>query len=443
MQNSALSPRDTSDLSPSELRAEIDRLTFFIQATMDLAYEWELDSNMVIVSERLAKVLGYTSQKTPYENLIKSINVDHRSLHKDATASHFKNDRHRVVLEYPLLDDAGNLRWVAENGIAMRNDKGVAVRYVATLKDITPRKMAEADMLESSARLMAIMENTSSPISLKDLDGRYVLVNDIYCTKQGLMRHEVIGKTAYDLFEKDVADEMTAQDQAVMKSREPIPFELSSREADDEVHTFISDRFPIFSADGALIGVGSLNTDITERKQMEAALRTSEQEMRLLAATDPLTGTRNRRSFFEIGNGELARSRRYNRALTLLMMDIDHFKNFNDTYGHAAGDVVLKAFADECMRTLREQDTLGRLGGEEFGVVLPEIDVDTAVVIAERLRQNLMDLETVVDDKALKFTVSIGVGACGPSDKTIDAALNEADGALYRAKQSGRNRVSK
>lgn len=442
MHTSALSPRDTSELSRSELRAEIDRLTFFINATMDLAFDWDLETNTVHVSEALAKILGCVSQPVSHQDFLNFIHVDHRSPHQDATASHFKNDRHRVVLEYPFLENDGNLRWVAENGIAMRNIDGKPLRYVATLKDVSPRKMAEADLFESNARLLAIMENTSSPITLKDTEGRYVLVNDIFCIKRGLKRHEVIGKTAYDLFEKDVADDVTAQDQAVMKSGEPIPFELSSVETDNELHAFISDRFPIFSADGALIGIGSLNTDITERKQMEAALRASEQEMRLLAATDPLTGARNRRSFFEIGNGELARSHRYKRSLTLLMMDIDHFKAFNDTYGHAAGDLVLKAFADECMRTLREQDVLGRLGGEEFGVVLPEIDMDTAVVIAERLRQNLMDLETVVDDNALKFTVSIGVGKCGSSDKTIDGALNEADAALYRAKQSGRNRVS-
>ncbi len=443
MDTSALLPRDTRDLSPSELRDEIDRLNFFISATMDLAFEWDLATDDVFVSKNLATILGADSQTIPYKQLLDAIHPDHRSHYQDAVRSHFNQDRRRVVIEYQIREHDGDYRWVAENGIAMRDQDEKPVRYVASFKDISPRKMAEAEFLDSNARLQAIMENTSSPISLKDTDGRYVLVNDIFCVKRGLKRHEVIGKTAHELYDKTFAEEVTGPDIAVIETGKPVHTEISSVEADNEMHTFISDRFPIFAADGTLIGIGSLDTDITERKKMEAALRKSEKEMRLLAATDPLTGARNRRSFFEIGNSELARSNRYKRSLSLLMMDIDHFKNFNDTYGHATGDVILKNFATECLRTLREQDTLGRLGGEEFGVILPEIDLETAEVIAERLRQNLMDLETVLDGKSLKFTVSIGVGQCNWEDATIDRALNEADNALYRAKQSGRNRVEK
>ncbi len=442
MQNPALSFRDTNQLSRDDLLAEIDRLNFFIKSTMDQAYEWSLDSNDIYVSQNLSKLLGYPSLWIVHDTLLNSIHPDHQALHRTTVESHFNNHRHRVVLEYQILEKSGNYCWVEENGVALRDANGKPVSYVATVTDISPRKLAENGLLESNARLLAIMENTSSPISLKDNAGRFVLVNDIFCIKQGLTRHDVIGKTVYELFDKKTADEVSAQDQAVIDGKKPIPFELSAIDPDNKTHTFISDRFPIFSADGALIGVGSLETDITERKQMEAALRASEQEMRLLAATDPLTGARNRRSFFEIGNSELARSIRYSRSLTLLMMDIDHFKKFNDTYGHAAGDLVLKNFAKECNRTLREQDTLGRLGGEEFGVVLPEIDLKTAFLIAERLRQNLMKLETHLDGEILKFTVSIGISECHLDDKTIDAALSKADSALYRAKQNGRNQVA-
>lgn len=428
-------------MSNAELLEEIDRLKFFIKTAMDLFYEWDTDSDTVLLSDNLAMTLGVKTSTPTKEHFLNCIHPDHRDLHSETMDSHFKNNRNRAVLEYQIADKNGDFIWVNENGVALRDGDGIVTGYVATLTDISPRKLAEAGLLESNARLLAIMENTSSPISLKDGAGCYVLVNDIFCIKQGLKRHDVIGKTAFDLFPKEIAEAETRQDKEVISSQKSIPFELNTTAADGTIQTFISDRFPIFSADKKLIGVGSLNTDITERKKMEAALRASEQEMRLLAATDSLTGARNRRSFFEIGNRELARSNRYNRPLSLLMIDIDHFKKFNDTYGHAAGDLVLKNFAVECIRTLREQDTLGRLGGEEFGVVLPEIDLQTALGIAERLRQNLMGLESHADGQVLKFTVSIGVGECKSSDLTIDPALGLADEALYKAKQEGRNKV--
>ncbi|NQW01536.1 MAG: diguanylate cyclase [Rhodospirillales bacterium] len=429
-------------MSKAELLEEVERLSFFIKSTMDLAYQWEDKGDNIFISENLVKMLGLPGQWVKRDDLFATVHPDDQVRYRDTIVSHFKNHRNRVVVEFRALDANGSYRWVNENGVASRDANNRAVRYVATLTDISPRKLAEAGLLESNAHLLAIMENTSSPITLKNTKGEYVLVNDIFCISRGVTRHEVIGKTAFDIYPEDFAETIAAQDEAVIKSKTSVTYEQNLLEADGKTHTFLSDRFPIFSADDELIGVGSLNTDITERKQMEAALRESEKEMRLLAATDPLTGARNRRSFFDIGNRELARSNRYNRPLSLLMIDIDHFKKFNDTYGHAAGDLVLKNFADECIRTLREQDTLGRLGGEEFGVILPEIDLDRAKVTAERLRQNLMDLETMADGKTLKFTVSIGIGQCAADDVTIDRALGQADNALYTAKDNGRNRVS-
>lgn len=441
MHKPALPDRDTQVPSNKELLEEIERLNFFISTAMDLYYEWSSDSDVIRLSENLASILGVTTPNIPNDQYLDRIHADHQEHYRKTVDSHFQNHRNRVVSEYQILNKEADYIWVCEEGVAMRDSDGKAIGYVATLTDISPRKLAEDGLLESNARLLAIMENTSSPISLKDSEGRYVLVNDIFCTQLNLKRHDVIGKTALDLFPREIAEAENHHDQEIIDGQKPMQFELNSAATDDIVRTFISDRFPIFSADKSFIGIGSLNTDITDRKKMEAALRTSEQEMRLLAATDPLTGARNRRSFFDIGNRELARSNRYNRPLTILMIDIDHFKVFNDTYGHAAGDLVLKNFSDECIRTLREQDTLGRLGGEEFGVILPEIDLQTALSIADRIRQNLMDLETLVDDKVLKFTVSIGAGECKSDDTTIDAALGLADGALYQAKQQGRNKV--
>jgi diguanylate cyclase (GGDEF)-like protein len=160
-----------------------------------------------------------------------------------------------------------------------------------------------------------------------------------------------------------------------------------------------------------------------------------------LATIDTLTGAINRRSFFEAAATELARARRYRRPLGLMMLDADHFKRVNDTYGHAIGDEVLKALAAALKAGIRDSDILGRLGGEEFAIVLPETDLPQAAALAERLRKAVADLTVPGGQHGITFTVSIGVAPVPLEDGGIEQALALADLLLYRAKERGRDCV--
>jgi len=176
-------------------------------------------------------------------------------------------------------------------------------------------------------------------------------------------------------------------------------------------------------------------TDITERKNME-------EELRRLATTDPLTGVNNRRRYNEISERELTRCKRYRHPLCVLMLDADHFKAVNDTYGHDAGDKVLQALANACVAELRDVDVLGRFGGEEFTVTLPDTSMDTALEAAERLRASLARTKVALDDgQEISFTVSIGASDLREENESLTDLLNRADAALYTAKEQGRNRV--
>ena len=159
------------------------------------------------------------------------------------------------------------------------------------------------------------------------------------------------------------------------------------------------------------------------------------------AHTDPLTGLSNRRHFFEVADAELARSRRYGTPLSLLMLDIDRFKEVNDLHGHRAGDRVLQQLARTCLEVLRNVDVAGRVGGEEFAVLLPETELAGAMEVAERLREavekSAVDRE---EGRALRITVSVGV-AILEAHSNLDTLLSQADTALYDAKHQGRNRV--
>lgn len=174
--------------------------------------------------------------------------------------------------------------------------------------------------------------------------------------------------------------------------------------------------------------------DITARKQME-------DELHRLANTDPLTGVHNRRFFFDLADREVPRFIRNKHPVCVLLADIDHFKAVNDTYGHATGDVVLKGFVAVLKRQLRDYDILGRLGGEEFAIVLPEVSLEGARDAAERLRTSVEQAVVNTGEGPVSITVSIGVASVDARAPTMDVALSLADAALYRAKSLGRNRV--
>lgn len=166
-----------------------------------------------------------------------------------------------------------------------------------------------------------------------------------------------------------------------------------------------------------------------------------EQELRGLATTDPLTGLPNRRQFAEQGSAMLRHTRSDVSHLSVLMLDIDHFKLINDRYGHHIGDLVLQTFARRCHAKLREQDLMARLGGEEFAIMLPGTSQSEAAEIAERLRAAIANAPIVAEGCQLDVRVSIGGAMQQLEDHTLDELLDRADQALYSAKNTGRNKV--
>jgi len=166
------------------------------------------------------------------------------------------------------------------------------------------------------------------------------------------------------------------------------------------------------------------------------------QEVQSLALTDPLTGLQNRRSLFELGRIEFSRAQRMERPFCCMMVDLDHFKKVNDSYGHQVGDQVLQEFAKHCLKTVRNVDLVGRYGGEEFIILLPETDRDTAILIAERLRKSLAEKPMKISDVEVSISVSIGVATNDENTTHLEALIARADQALFIAKHKGRDRVA-
>ncbi|HAV77232.1 MAG TPA: hypothetical protein DCX53_07750 [Anaerolineae bacterium] len=160
-----------------------------------------------------------------------------------------------------------------------------------------------------------------------------------------------------------------------------------------------------------------------------------------LANIDPLTKSLTRRHFFSFAESEFMRFKRYERPMSVMVIDVDHFKNINDTYGHHAGDLALRSLSLVAMDHKRSQDTFGRLGGEEFGLLLPETSLHQARVVAERIQTMWEQSPVNLDGELIHSTVSIGVAEVSPKDTSFDDLLRRADKMLYKAKEAGRNRV--
>jgi diguanylate cyclase (GGDEF)-like protein len=211
----------------------------------------------------------------------------------------------------------------------------------------------------------------------------------------------------------------------------------------DDFPTALTNQFFLLST--AIITIASMNhRRRLERREYDAQVtqRHLLAEVQTMATIDWLTGLYNRRHFFRLGEEEIARARRYRHDISVLMIDIDHFKHVNDNHGHSVGDEVLSTVAKRILAGLRGSDIAGRYGGEEFALVLPETDLESAAaIVAERLRETISSRPIDTAEGPLHVSISIGVAGVNLEHENLLDALSRADAGLYAAKHAGRNRV--
>ena len=403
-------------------------------------WDWDMLSDKVKRNERWADILGYsyeeihqtTQQWTDYihpedrEKAWQSIN----DVIEGRTAAH--------KIEYRMLHKDGSIRWILDQAKVMKRDaSGRPTRMSGTHNDITERKKIEEVISESSLRFNRILDNLFAYVALLDTNGVVQEVNKAPLDRAGYRRDDVVGQYFYDApwwnYDDQVREQLIDAIN-VAKQGKTSRYDVVVKMGNDLVPIDFLIA-PVHDESGRIVGLLPTAVDITERKHLEA-------ELQRQAHLDYLTGLPNRRSFMDRGEVELSRTQRYANPLSILMLDIDHFKNINDTFGHQAGDLVLKSLAMTFQEVLRNVDIIGRLGGEEFAAVLPETDIVKATEVAERLREIIAAGEVILPEGIkVRFTVSIGIAALLDKNSNIDMLLNEADKALYRAKQAGRNRV--
>lgn len=300
-----------------------------------------------------------------------------------------------------------------------------------TFFDITHHVQREQTLLSAEQHLRSVLEILPYPIYITRIaDGQLLFVNRKTCLLFQQSAGQLLKSFSGTFFVNPNDREELRQLLDTIPDIRDVEVMMKTAQGREFMAEIAAIKMDYAGQSAVLVALN----DISARKEMEA-------ELFRQASTDALTSLANRRHFMNLAEQEVRRAHRFGRPLTIMMLDLDHFKKINDTYGHGIGDSVLRETSRRAGESLRQSDVMGRLGGEEFAVLLPETDMRAARDVAERLRQHLAEQPIMADHTGISCTVSIGLAALAKDDSSIDHVLERADHALYRAKKQGRNRV--
>ena len=406
------------------------------------------DGRLLFYNKNFAKHFGVTSEewleRTDFDNFPEEMasTIRERDLQvisggapvefAEAFAEPNGKTVHWRTIKFPFLHETGEQMLAG-----MSVDVSEEIAREAELERLLQHKGELARGLQSVELLLhTLAENSPNHISFKSGEGRYIFYNRAFAKYRGIDQKAWIGKTDHDLLPKKLADRVHKEELAILKGN-------SMQESVDQIKgpenqrlTFKSTRLCIEDAEGQRL-LATVAMDVTEASAREEALAAANAQLEKLAATDALTGLPNRRVFEERLSSAFSVAHRNNRPLTVLLMDIDNFKKRNDTYGHAAGDEALRLLGGVLLQSVRSGDIPARVGGEEFGFLLPETDSAGALIVANRLQTRLRK----VDAGPPPLTVSIGIASLSPTTPNWERLLARADDAMYAAKRAGKDRA--
>ena len=334
--------------------------------------------------------------------------------------------------EFRVRTAKGHLRMVLVSTVGITLDGAPALLICGM--DMTHQNEIQEQLRESEHHFRRLFESMQDVYYRTDTQGVVQHVGPGVRRVLGYEPHEIEGHTAESYYPQ--SKDRDAFKAAIMAHGEVSDFPGQMVRKDGTVIDISISSHALFDHTGAFAGVEGIYRDVTQRKNLE-------RELQRLATTDMLTGMANRRSFLEVAEAAFQRAREGHAPLTLLMLDLDHFKTINDRFGHLEGDRVLAAFAQATRHQLRASDTVGRLGGEEFGLLLPHTTTAEGADIATRILEAIRALElSDSNGQPYRITTSMGLGTLSPGDRSLHDLLDRADQALYLAKHRGRNQLA-
>ncbi|HEY6011372.1 MAG TPA: diguanylate cyclase [Nitrospirota bacterium] len=409
-----------------------------IESSMDGIAIFDRNGTYVHANQAYASISGYSG---PEEVIGK-------------TCEHFYGEEELARMEQvcmPVLQKSGRWRgelvakrkngsmYFQEASISMLEDGG----RVCIIRDISWRKRSEKRLLRSEHFLNTIFDSIRDPFCIFDRDFRVVRHNEAYARMKDRLDKELIGNKCHEVLHgrgsvcaECIVDRTFQSGDHCVKEKN-----VRLRDGSDiwvEIYTY-----PILDEEGTVSHAIEYTRNITDRKRSEEEKREIIRTLEHLSSTDSLTGLVNRRALTESLMYEIDRARRYNSHLSLMLCDIDNFKEINDTFGHEAGDRALQAISTVLKDILRKTDIAGRHGGDEFMIILPETSIRGAEYLADKILLAVRDIDVrLKDGRPVRLSTSIGISALEAGVDSPDSFIKRADEAMYASKQGGRDRVS-
>jgi len=417
-----------------ELKRSEERYRSILEEMDETYYEVDLRGHYTFVNDAICRNTGYSREQlignsfrmtTFAEDIDKTFKVFNEMYR---TGEPVKGLRNRYIAK------GGEIRWVELSAFPIRNEKGEIIGFRGVGEDITRSVKAEEALRRSEERYRTLLEEMDEAYYEVDLRGNFTFCNDALCRLLGYSREELMGLNYRAYTPKEDWDNVYRAYNSVYRTGTTLRWYPMTQLTKDGRTIFVENSvLPLRDEKGEIIGFRGLSRDVTERKVLE-------QRLAEMATHDPLTGLPNRILFDDRLNVGLAQAQRNGSRLAVMMLDLDWFKRVNDTYGHGVGDELLKLVAQRLASNLRKSDTVGRFGGDEFVLLLPQIGaIDDATRVAQKLLDSFSE-PFAINGYKLSITSSIGIAIYPENGDRADVLLTNADTAMYHAKEDGRAR---
>ncbi len=422
-----------------DVEAELFTLAAIVESSEDAIYSKTLDDLVLSWNKGAERLFGYSAHEMIGQPIYTIVPPERRT--ELASSMRRVTEKQRIEhFETVRKRKDGQLIDVSVTISPVKDASGKIVGASTIARDITARKHMEEQLRQSEQRFRALIEQSADAIVLIDTQGRVLYISPSTTRILGYMPEELIGRKVLEMIHPDDWETIRAVLAAIVQELgKSLSAEFRAR-CKDGTFRWMEGTGTNLLADPNIGAIVGNYRDITERKQIEERQRVLQERILALATTDPITTLPNHRALVTRLDQELERAHHYERPCSLLFLDLDHFKALNDGYGHAVGDALLCKFADLVQTQLRGMDTMGRWGGEEFVVILPELSVEHTLHLAEAIRTTVAT-HTFRLGGGIHLTCSIGLASYPLHAQERESLLRTADQAMYGAKRFGRNQV--
>ena len=394
------------------------------------SWEWDFVNGNTNWSDELYRIFGLAPAAIPasYKGFMERVHPEDREVVKKVVQRALQKRQPMVSHDCRIVRPDGSIRIIHGLGEVILDDAGKVKSMIGTVHDVTEYRQLD----EERARLAQIVESSNDAIFSVSRDDIIISWNKGAEKIFGYAAREIIGRSVYTIMPPERYSERSQIMQAILKGEELRHFETTRLRKDGSQIYVSLTASPILAADGKITGNSVIARDVSERRKMEAIIRHQ-------AHHDTLTDLPNRQLFMDFLDRELAQARRNDSRLALLFLDLNGFKQINDTMGHSCGDRLLQEVAQRLRACIRESDTVARLGGDEFTVLMPDLSHTEDVGIVLKKILGVFETPFMLDDVAVDSSTSIGVCIFPDDGEQSEELIKKADIAMYDAKGSGKN----